>query len=728
MMFNDRLRRAPFFRLFCPLAAGIVLRSYADIPHTTLTILTVIVFFFTLIIYFICNTNLSLLNVRIFGILLNICLLCLGAGLYVPLSPEPLKPSFIVATVSKAPVKHEKTCKLLLSHVRKVPDARHVPGKVLAYLEHGDHDCTPLPGNKLLIYTDLKQVPAPANPFDSDYRKYYSGKQILYRVFIPSEHWMIIDARVPADIRFFVENYRYYLGERIIKLFPRQEENAMLIALYLGNNAFLDQEEKSSFSRAGAMHFLAVSGLHAGIVFYILQLIFRLIPGKMRTKTLRTVLIIIILWIYALLTGMTGSVTRACLMLSLWLAADLTRRASSNFNILFFSAIIILVFNPGMLYDVGFQLSYLAVAGILLFFPHASKSISKRSWLTGRLLSLGIISLAAQATTLPLSIFYFHQVSHYFLLTSILITPLIAILLYSAPLLLVSNFITCVDLPVTGLVSIVSRCILHIIDFINRLPGSYSVGYYPDAVEVGLLYMILISAYLYLFIKRKKFLLVLMISILICLLVDSWHKITSDKQLHFFVYHLHGASAVNVVSGQDNVFLPGMDTIERYDWQALQKFWDKLNTGDPHILSEPGDSIYVSGDFYIRKHPAHANGFTLILLRNISIGITGQSDPPGDKEYHFPRLDYLVIQNNCFPDIQELMSRMPFATIIIDGSNIPYLAKKWADKCRLRGMDVYNTPEEGCFHLKIPPHQQMNDNDRIEIIQRIIPGKTPLRK
>lgn len=702
-MFNDRLRQAPFFRLFCPLAAGIVLRQCAEVSHTVVIILSFSVLAVTLITYLSCSSTSSLMDIRIFGLLANICLLCLGGSLSVPLCPVPVKPSRMIATVSVAPVEREKTCKLILSQVCLLDDSTRIPGKVLAYLGNQDHENTPLPGNKILLFTDLKPVPEPANPFDFNYRKYYFRKQIMYQVYVPSNRWMLIDNEVPADIRYIIESYRYRIGEKIIELFPRQEESGMLIALYLGNNAYLGQEEKSSFSRAGALHFLAVSGLHTAIVFYFLQLILRLIPGARKTRILRTVLIISLLWGYALLTGLTGSVTRACLMLSLWQVAVLARRASCAFNILFFSAVIILTVSPDMLYDVGFQLSYLAVAGILLFLPHASKSISKTGWLTGKILSLVIISASAQVATLPASIYYFHQISHYFILTNLLISPLIAMLLYTAPLLLFSNFITCINLPVASLVSFITRCTLRIIDFINRIPGSYSDGYYPEFVQVGLLYIIILSAYLYFFMKRRKFILSIMISILLYLLIDTTRELSCEKQMQFFVYHLRGTSAVNIVSGGENILIAGTDPAGSREWQALQQFWDKLGAGEPYILKIPDDSTYISDDCFIWISPGTMDGFTFIQVHDVRIGITSEPVHPEGKGYKFPRLDCLVIQNNCFPDSHDLIHSLPAATIIPDGSNSSFYAKKRTDEYRSLGLDVHNTAEEGCFRLIIPP-------------------------
>ena len=646
-MFNDHLRQAPFFRLFFPLAAGIVLGQHADFSHVFLVILSFMVLVVTFAIYFVCNNSGNLVTVRFFGILVIISLLCLGISFPVPSSPVPVKPALMIACVTVAPVEREKTYKLILGRVCIPADSCYIPGKVLAYLGNKEHENPPLPGNKILFYSDLKPVPEPANPFDFNLRKYYSKKEILYQIYIPSNKWMIVDDRVPANLRFVIETYRYRLGARILELFPNRNESAMLTALYLGINGYMGQEEKISFSRAGAMHFLAVSGLHTGMVFYILQLILRIIPGGVKTKTLRTILIIILLWGYALFTGLSGSVARACLMLSFWLAANLARRASSAFNILFFSAMIILVVNPGMLYDVGFQLSYLAVAGILLFLPHASESISKTGWLTGKIISLIIISASAQVATLPLSIYYFHQISHYFILTNLLISPLIGILLYTAPLLLVSNFITWIKVPVINFVDFITCCTLRIIDVINGMPGSWSDGYHPGIFQVGLMYIMIISAYIFLFMKKRQFIFAVLGSVLLYLLGETYKEYIHNKQMQIFVYHIQGNSAVNIVAGSENILITDSDLSGTMEWKALHQFWDKLKAGDPDIMTFQKDSILISHDCLIKIIAEQEVGFTFIGLQDIRIGIINDSFNAGSMKSHIPGLHYLIIRNNC---------------------------------------------------------------------------------
>lgn len=702
MIINERLRRAPFFRLFCPMAAGIVLQSKAEIPLTALAILSVMALLAAFTVYLFSNHTCRPGVVRMFGLSLNICLLLLGASLSVPVHPAPYKPSLMVATVATAPVISETTCKAILIQVWSLADSTPVPGKVLAYFGNNDRTITPMPGDKLLIFTEMRLIPGPANPYDFNFRTYYSKKKIFYQVFIPSENWRVVDNVMSGNIRLKTELYRYRMTEWIRKFFPRQQENGVLIALYLGNNDYLGYEEKSSFSKAGALHFLAVSGLHTGMVFFMLNFMFRLVPGGGKIRIPRTILIITLLWLYAFLTGLTASVTRACLMLSLWMLAGLIRRESLSFNILFSSAVIILIFNPGMLFDAGFQLSYLAVAGILLFYPHASRAINKTGWLTSRVLTLAIITLAAQLATLPLSLYYFHQMSHYFIITNLLLTSLIAILLYAAPLLLVSGFITCTTLTVTSITGFITRCILRIIDMINQLPGSYSDGYHPDSYQLVLLYILICAAYLYLFMKRKKSILVILAAVLMYLVIDVRHEIICHRQVRIYVYHMHGTGAINIISGKENILLLDKKLTGIYEWQALQNFWDKLGTGPPCILTESFKGSRFSDDCYIWNDPDQINGLTFMQIRKVKIGIAGRIYAMPGVINHIPSIDYLVVQHNCLTELTELGKILPSVTIVFDGTNSPAWVRKTMDECRRLGIKAHNTSENGYFLLNIP--------------------------
>ena len=155
-----------------------------------------------------------------------------------------------------------------------------------------------------------------------------------------------------------------------------EESKALLIALTSGNRAYISDELQSSFANSGAIHVLAVSGLHVGIVYMLLNFVLSFLNKSKRKKVVKSVIIIAIIWLYAFLTGLSPSVTRAALMFSMINIGTTLNRDISFFNILAGAALIMLLFNPLNLFEVGFQLSFIAVAGIVYFQPKFYKLFS----------------------------------------------------------------------------------------------------------------------------------------------------------------------------------------------------------------------------------------------------------------------------------------------------------------------------------------------------------------
>ncbi len=211
-------------------------------------------------------------------------------------------------------------------------------------------------------------------------------------------------------------------------------------ALTLGYKGDLDKEVIGDFRRSGAAHILAVSGLHTGIVYAILLF---LLTGFGRWKPfyeqrgrrcLISVVCILCLWAYAYLTGLTPSVVRSVIMFTLAEVAHMLYRDRISLNVVFLSAAIILAFRPTDLFSVSFQLSYAAVIMIvicspLFSFPALYKIRPQAlSWGVRYVVGLVTVSLAAQLGTLPLTLYYFHQMSNYFLLTNLIVIPLAGVL------------------------------------------------------------------------------------------------------------------------------------------------------------------------------------------------------------------------------------------------------------------------------------------------------------
>ncbi len=303
--------------------------------------------------------------------------------------------------------------------------------KLLLYIQK---DSLPLPksGDILLVQTTVKQGEMLG---DFDYGQYLRMQGIVGSAWANRQNWQVIGHQPPKGLRATAERCQLWLHNRYIQLGIHEPELGILSALTLGYREELNSEVQQSFSTAGAMHILAVSGLHTGIVWGLIVWILTLgglckpMYEQRVWQHLLTIITLAALWSYAFITGLSPSVMRSALMVTIIEIGWLLQRNSLSINNLSAAAVIILLINPLALWSVSFQLSFAAVASILTIGNWMQKHMIIHGKIGQYIAGLLIVSLAAQIGTLPLSLHYFGQTSNYFALTNLVVIPVAFILL-----------------------------------------------------------------------------------------------------------------------------------------------------------------------------------------------------------------------------------------------------------------------------------------------------------
>ena len=264
---------------------------------------------------------------------------------------------------------------------------------------------------------------------------------------------------------------------------------AVVAAMALGDKSALTHELRDTYSVSGASHVLALSGLHLGIIYCMLWL---LLPHR-RWPAVSQTIILIVMWLYVLLVGMPVSVVRSAVMLTVYGLLSISHRNKMSVNALAFTAIVMLMWNPEWLFDIGFQLSFMAVLAILLFVPVFEDVFSARYLQEHRLVryvwGLVAVSVSAQIGVAPLLAYYFGRLSTYFLLTNFIVLPAAYIILgFSLIVLLFPSL---------------AYILLYIVDTLNAvlfritaIPGSSIDGFHPNVLQVVLTYVIIFCTYL----------------------------------------------------------------------------------------------------------------------------------------------------------------------------------------------------------------------------------------
>jgi competence protein ComEC len=325
------------------------------------------------------------------------------------------------------------------------------------------------PGQLLKVNKAPEKIGTPKNPNEFDYRAFLARKGIDFRQFIGKDFQMV-EANLTSTSGHFLVKFRNQLASRLQEQIPDAHSKQIGLALLLGQKQSLDRDLREGYVQAGVMHILAVSGLHVGII-YALFLGF-LKPLKLSKKWSRLYLLFVVLliWVYAIVTGLSPSVVRAATMFSLLSLGQMRDRKPSVFNILAFSAMLMISINPEVIYEVGFQLSYLAVAGIVLIQPLILNWWLPPNRVLEYLWQLTAVSIAAQLATFPLSVYYFHLFPTYFLLGNLLIIPLAFVIMQIGIPLLLLGWIPVVGSSLGWVLSKLIWCQNFVIQVIQDLP------------------------------------------------------------------------------------------------------------------------------------------------------------------------------------------------------------------------------------------------------------------
>lgn len=347
-------------------------------------------------------------------------------------------------------------------------------------------------GERLLLQTKLQALPFNTNPHAFDYGLFLRRKGYSSQAFLPAGSWKSLPL-TPASHLALADAINRWCRDKLAQNKLEPEALALIQALLLGNRSELDREVNQNFVKSGAIHLLAVSGLHTGIIYILVASLLSLFIRS--THPLSVFLIISSLLAYAVVTGLAPSVVRAVLMLSLLQMGQLSRRPVNRYNLLCASALLQLLWRPLLIYHAGFWLSHLAVVGILAFYPLINNCCTLRFTPARKLWSLLAVSLAAQSTTLPLSLYLFGAFPSWFLLSNLLLLPLLTPILLLALASLALSFNPTLAALTAGPLNDLLLFMAQLTQSIEALPGSYPDNLWLSAPLLLLLYPLLFQVY-----------------------------------------------------------------------------------------------------------------------------------------------------------------------------------------------------------------------------------------
>lgn len=370
---------------------------------------------------------------------------------------------------------------------------------------------------------DLIYLQCKPEPTESDY---LLSRGIHYTTYVPSRSWTIAQRDSSFNLQRLSENAK----EKLIAVFYRylSPENAgMAAGLCLGDTSGIGKETKNDFAATGVSHILSVSGMHVGLIYIALCKLLSFMSFHPVSNRLKHILVITAVWAYTFLCGLPAPGIRSAAMASIMAGARMTGRKAYDLNTLSFSCFCLLAINPAWLFDVGFQLSYAAVAGILTMGKAMTSTVRPENKILRTVWEMTAVSIAAQAATLPLCLYYFHQFPNYFLLANFLIGPASTLLIYLSITLMAVSFFPPLAVACAWLCDLNADFIHISAKLIAALPYSQTTGLTTSLLQTCIITIFIASTYLFLKHKKFSYLATNLASVIVLLGIGIWNEITS---------------------------------------------------------------------------------------------------------------------------------------------------------------------------------------------------------
>ena len=600
----------------------------------------------------------------------------------------------------------ERTYRTRLDKVyyRSGEEWTRLQGRVQVYLEGEDRCEELLPGSFISASGSMSLYEDPMNPFEFNYGACQRGKGIFYHLYLESSSWMPCPGYAAGGLKIRSKLLRRVLMERIERNIRGSHERAILYSLLLGYREDLEPEVKQQFIRSGSMHILAVSGLHVGILYLLPAFLIGKIRGSITGRLTAALVVLALLWFYALLTGLSPSVVRAVTMCSVHRMGILMGRKTGIFHVLSLTAFIMIVSRPAIIFEAGFQLSFAAVAGIAGFQKPLFMMIPVKGWLARRTWQLVTLSLAAQLATAPLSLFYFHQFSHVFVLSNLAVIPLATVILYVGFAFILLSSLGLY--PLSGVLEWLTFLLGGITRLMGRIPGAFSENITLIPVQVVLLYLAAILICLFFYSRKIAVLHAMMVTVAALLLVSGIRECRIRCHEKFYVFAIPRESAISFVRGKEYTMYRGgrirSDTLQVP--YALRNFMARQKLASPVSLSFPvpeaQDTIPgLPGRSGIEYCRIDTGGVQLLFTQFRERRILILRRWPEDLTEVAVGLetDILVLVDNVTCNLDSLIHMFKPGLVIADGSNRPSCHDELERACMRSGIPFHSTEKDGFY-------------------------------
>lgn len=513
-------------------------------------------------------------------------------------------------------------------------------------------------GDELLIPAKYTPIEPPSNPAEFNYKKYLAHQNIYYQEFLYPVQYRVLRHNASNPLIA----YALKLRQQMVNVFKQQLHNpdaaAVASTLILGYKADLSNDVQQAYSKTGTIHVLSVSGAHVAIIYFLLQWILGFLTRYKYGKPVKMTVIIVLIWYYAMLTGFSPAVCRAAVMISMVIIGNTFARYINMLNILALSAFLLLLYNPFFITDVGFQLSYLAVAGLIVFQPVVYQWLTFKNKWVDKVWMACSVSIAAQVITFPLSAFYFHQFPVYFLVSNLLIVIPTMVIMYSGLCYLLFSWVPVLSTILAWILEKTIVLINNALAFIEHAPFASINKIWFTTTEYLLAYVIIISLFYFLH-DKKSSLLKLSMTCLMLLCVSISVKRYNSINAHSVAFlNLRKNTGIVFKNGNSAVILSNLAYTDKNYRYSVQPYLDSCKINDMRLYNLK-QNINLP---YLKKQGnliQFCNKKILVFDKNLS----------GIQLPQKLKIDFLYISGNPHISLHQINKNYDYQTLVIDGSN-----------------------------------------------------------
>ncbi|OWY25088.1 DUF4131 domain-containing protein [Sphingobacteriales bacterium UPWRP_1] len=608
--------------------------------------------------------------------------------------------SFVLMRLNEPLIEKDRSYKAeaAILEVHNGTSTQNTEGKALLYFAKDSLAGRLKYGDVLLAKARFTNIAPPKNPGEFNYKQYLAYQQIYQQGYIKQGMYHQLPVNTGNRLFSFVYVLRTYFINAINRYIPGADEKAVAAALLLGYTQFLQDDMQQTYSHTGTIHVLAVSGLHVGIIYLAAGSLLFFLDRRGRWGIwVKMVLLIGIVWLYALLSGLPPSVSRSAAMFTFFSLAQLFNRRTNSYNIIATSALLLLCIDPFLITRIGFQLSYAAVAGIIFYQPRFYEQFSVQNKYLDKIWQLSSVTLAAQLATTPLTLYYFNQFPSYFLLANLVAVPLSGIVLQLGFVFFLISPFTPIAKLLGLLLSWGIKALNTYLYYVQQLPFSVVQGLSVSHTEMLLLYVFIALATFFFLYRQVKY---MKWSLLALLLLTSGWAVAKYRHLQYreiCIYQLKNATAIELVKGYNAVVIADSAGMEQFtDAPATVAGRPPINKRqylplEPENLPQtaPTPTLFAQNLFLQLPFLQFFNHKMLLLADSADYC----PQPTAQKI----ALHLGILTQNCNAPLEQLQHCFTFDTLIIDGSNKGWLARKWTAEADSLRIPVYNTYEKGAF-------------------------------